>query len=127
MRIMPALGYRDRVVRGYEIYVVEGPCFAINKTTFKKRIFSRNYRLSWLPFDQFRHLPLSIYLKTYADIGYIKNYDSYVNNSRLTNKYIYSAGGGIDFVGSYDTVLRLEYTFNAEGDRGFAINFRKEF
>jgi outer membrane protein assembly factor BamA len=121
------LGYQRRIVRGYEIYVIEGQNYVLNKTTFKKRIFSRIYSLNAMPIRQFRHLPLSVYIKTYADLGYVKNYDNYEISSRMANKLLTGVGGGIDIVASYDAVLRLEYTFNGEGDNGFFFHIKKEF
>jgi hypothetical protein len=122
-----ALGYRKQIVRGYEVYVIEGPKFFLNKMTFKKRIFSHIYHWKDMPIPQFRHIPLSIYLKTYSDVGYVQGYPNYTISSRLANRWLSSAGAGIDIVGSYDAVLRFEYTFNAEGQRGFFFNFKKEF
>jgi outer membrane protein assembly factor BamA len=122
-----ALGYRRQILHGYEIYVIEGPAFAINKTTFKKLLFARQLNLSVMPIEQFRHIPLAIYLKTYADMGYVKNYPNYTTSGRLADKFIYSGGAGIDIVGSYDMVLRFEYSVNAEGDHGFFFNMKKEF
>jgi outer membrane protein assembly factor BamA len=124
------LGMRRQFVRGYELYIIEGPYFALNKTTFKKLIFSRDYNWDWMPLEQFSHIPLSIYLKTYVDIGYVKNYPTYeaLNiNDRLSNKLLSGAGLGIDVIGSYDMVFRFEYTFNAEGERGFFFHIKREF
>lgn len=121
------IGYSRRFVRGYEIYVIEGQNFALNKTTFKKRIFSRVYNINAMPIRQFRHLPLSIYLKTYGDLGYVKNYANYEISSRLANKLLTGFGAGMDIVASYDAVLRLEYSFNAEGENGFFFHIKKEF
>ncbi len=122
-----ALGYRRQFVRGYELYVIEGPAYFMNKTTFKKRLLSRNYHWGAMPFDKFRDIPLSIYVKTYADIGYVKNYDDYEAGKLLTNKLLSGFGGGIDIIGSYDLVFRFEYTFNIENERGFFFHIRKEF
>lgn len=122
-----ALGYRRQVVRGYEIYVIEGPYYVLNKTTFKKRIFSRTYNWGSMPISQFRHIPLSIYVKTYADFAYVNNYPNYEISNQLTNKLLSGAGAGIDIVASYDLVVRLEYSFNGEGNKGFFLNLRKEF
>jgi outer membrane protein assembly factor BamA len=122
-----ALGYRKQFVRGYEIYLIEGPYYILNKTTLKKRIFNRTYNLSLMPLKQFRYVPLSIYLKTYADLGYVENYTGYTNGVRLTNKLLTGIGAGIDIVASYDAVFRLEYTFNGEGERGFFFHIKKEF
>jgi outer membrane protein assembly factor BamA len=122
-----ALGYKKQFVRGYEVYVIEGPAYIMNKTTFKKRLFSRTYHWEAMPFEQFRHIPIQIYLKTYADLGYVTNYKDYPAGVRLTDKLLSGIGGGVDVVSSYDLVLRFEYTFNAEGERGFFFHVKKEF
>jgi outer membrane protein assembly factor BamA len=124
------LGIRKQFVRGYELYVIEGPMYAMNKTTLKKLIFSRKYHWEAMPLEQFRHVPISIYLKTYADIGYVKNYPDYEKmniNTRLSNKLLSGAGFGVDIIGSYDVVIRIEYTINAEGERGFFFHLKREF
>ncbi len=124
------LGQRKQFVRGYELYVVEGPWFFLNKATFKKLIFHRQYHWAVMPAQQFRYIPVSIYLKTYADLGYVKNYPYYEErslNTRLSDKALFGTGFGIDFVGSYDVVLRFEYSFNAEGEQGFFFHPKKEF
>jgi len=123
------MGYKKQFVKGYEIYVIEGPYYLLNKSTLKKRIFARKFNWTAMP-RAFQYLPLSVYLKTYADIGYVDNYPYYRNkgiNNTLTNKVIAGTGAGIDIVGSYDIVIRLEYTFNAEGKSGFFLNLQKEF
>ncbi len=133
-----ALGYRKQFVRGYEIYLIEGPKFFLNKTTIKKKIFSRAWQLDEIPIPQFRYFPVAIYLKGYADFGYVENYpfyDTYVDpktqvvgiNNRLSNRLLAGYGGGVDFVMLYDTVLRFEYTFTREKVHGFFFNVRKEF
>lgn len=122
-----ALGYRKQFVRGYEIYLIEGPHYILNNTTFKKRVFSRTYNWSFMPLKQFRYLPLSVYLKSYADLGYVENYSGYTNGNRLTNKVLTGIGAGVDIVASYDAVFRFEYSFNGEGERGFFFHIKKEF
>lgn len=125
-------GYRRTFVRGYEIYVIEGPMWALNKTTFKRKIFQHTYRLSAMPWEKFQHFPISIYLKAYADFGYIKNYSYYQEqtdppNTLYSNKLIAGTGLGLDFVTAYDGVLRLEYTLNRQGNHGFFFHIKKEF
>lgn len=121
------LGYQRRLIRGYEVYVIEGQNYLLNKATLKKRIFYRVYNYNAMPIRQFRHIPLSVYVKTYGDLGYVQNYANYEISSRLSNKLLSGVGGGIDVVASYDIVLRFEYTFNSEGQRGFFFHLRKEF
>ena len=125
-----ALGYRRQFVKGYEVYVIEGPKFFLNKTTIRKRIFSRTWQLDYMPIEQFRHFPLAIYLKGYFDLGYVENYPYYENiqiNNRLSNRMLVGTGGGVDIVTAYDAVLRLEYTFTREKTHGFFFHMKKEF
>jgi outer membrane protein assembly factor BamA len=125
-----ALGYRKQLVKGYEVYVIEGPKFVLNKTTFRKKIFSRTWDLEQMPIQQFRYFPLTIYLKSYVDLGYVENYPYYQENNfntRLSNRLLTGAGGGIDIVTAYDAVLRLEYTFTRENTHGFFFHMKKEF
>lgn len=125
-----AMGYDKIFVRGYEVYVIEGPQFFLNKTTFKKRIFSRNWDLDFWKKDQFNYFPLAIYLKAYADAGYVNNFSAYENrgiNSTLTNKFIGGAGFGLDVATAYDVVVRFEYTFTSQNTNGFFLHIKKEF
>lgn len=125
-----AIGYRRQFLRGYEVFLIEGSKFFMNKSTLKKRIFSRGWHLANMPREQFSYLPLAIYLKGYVDMGYVENFTRYqelsINNS-LSNRFLVGAGGGIDIVTLYDTVLRFEYSFTREGTHGFFFNIKKEF
>lgn len=128
--LFSALGYRRQLVKGYEVYVIEGPKFFLNKTTVRKKIFSRTWQLDAMPIEQFRHFPLTIYLKGYLDMGYVENYPYYKSeglNTRLSNTLLAGTGAGIDIVTAYDAVLRLEYTFTREKTNGFFFHMKKEF
>ncbi len=125
-----ALGYRRQLLRGYEIYVIEGPQFFINKTTLKKRIFSHAWKIDDMPLEQFSYFPVALYLKAYFDFGYVTNYNRYEElniNTRLSNRTLMGAGFGLDLVTLYDNVFRFEYTFTREGTHGFFFHVKKEF
>lgn len=125
-----ALGYQRQFVKGYEVYVIEGSYFLLNKSTFRKRIFSRTWHLDTMPIEQFKHFPLTIYLKSYLDLGYVQNYPYYEGqnlNTRLSNRLLAGTGAGIDIVTAYDAVIRLEYTFTREKTNGFFFHMKKEF
>ncbi|MEQ8303641.1 MAG: POTRA domain-containing protein [Cyclobacteriaceae bacterium] len=125
-----ALGYRRQFLRGYEVSLIEGSRFFLNKSTIKKKIFSKGWHFSSPLGEQFSYFPLAIYLKGYADVGYVENFPLYEEmaiNNRLSNRFLIGVGGGIDVVTWYDTVLRFEYSFTREGNRGFFFNIKKEF
>jgi outer membrane protein assembly factor BamA len=124
------LGHNRQFVRGYELYIIEGPWYLLNKTTLKKRIFHRDYHWASMPIRQFRHIPISVYLKTYADLGYVRNYPYYEVrniNTSLSDKLLAGTGLGLDVVGFYDMVLRFEYSINAEGEHGIFFHVKREF
>ncbi len=128
--VYDALGYRSLIVRGFENFVVEGPAFAINKTTFKRKIFGKTWTIEKMPLEQFNYFPLAIYIKAFADFGYVENYNYYQEknlNTRLSNRLLAGAGVGLDFVTVYDLVIRMEYTFTQDQRGGFFLNARKEF
>jgi outer membrane protein assembly factor BamA len=129
--IFNALGYRNQLVRGYENYVVEGPEFALNKTTIKKKIFGKSWTLNSMPIEQFSYLPIAVYLKIFADFGYVKNYPYYDEkglNQQFSNRLLAGTGFGADIVTTYDLVIRVEYTFTQQRPEGaFFFNLKKEF
>ena len=125
-----AMGYEKTFIRGYEVYVIEGPRYFLNKTTIKKRVFSRTWELNGSPIEQFNYFPIAIYIKAYADFGYAENYAAYSKsniNGILTNQFLGGGGFGIDIASSYDFVLRLEYTFTNQKTNGFFLHLKKEF
>ncbi len=122
-----SLGYSQEFIRGYELYVVEGQNYFLNKTTFKKLLFSGKSVNSLIPFEQFQTIPFAVYLKSYFDLGYVNNNMVYPLNTRLSNQYLFGGGMGLDIVTYYDFVLRLEYSVNSIKEKGFFIAVNAEF
>jgi len=123
------VGYDKTLIRGYEVYVIEGSRYFLNKTTLKKRILSRNWHLNNWSIKQFNYLPIAIYLKTYADWGYVSNYPAYEKagvNNFLSNKILSGVGFGVDIVTGYDLAIRFEYTFTPQ-NQGLFLHSKKEF
>jgi len=126
---MQGLGFSNNLLKGYELYVIQGQHYAMNKIEFKKRLFSIEANLGKLmPLKQFRKVPIAAYFKLFFDQGYVQN--NLPESSRtsisplLSNRYIYSYGAGLDIVTYYDAVLRLEYSINALNEGGFFINVK---
>ena len=122
-----AIGYKTDVARGYELYLVEGPQFFLNKSTIKKRVLSINETFDFIPLKQFRHFPLDIYLKSYLDWGYVKNFNNYGENNRFSDSYLVGSGIGMDIHTMYDMVIRVEYSVNRDLETGFFFHLKREF
>lgn len=119
------LGFGNNLLKGYELYVIQGQHYLMNKNEIKLRLFSLEGDLGRFMFlKQFRKIPLSTYFKLFFDQGYVNNNLGNNINSQLSNRYIYSIGLGLDLVTYYDAVLRFEYSLNALGETGFYINVK---
>ncbi len=121
-----AIGYRPDDIRGYDLYVVEGQNYILNKITFKKLLFAKEQKIKSIPIPQFQTIPIAIYLKAFFDSGYLDNELSDPENEALSNRYLFGGGLGLDIVTYYDLVLRLEYALNDRGENGFFLNIRAD-
>ncbi len=121
-------GYDNTWPRGYELYVIEGQSYLLQQNTFSFRILSQQINLQKiLPIEQFNQIPLSIYLKTYYDHGFVSNTLDYEQSNRLANRYLFGYGVGLDIVTYYDAVLRLEYSWNSDRQSGLRISAKAAF
>jgi outer membrane protein assembly factor BamA len=121
------LGYRNDLVRGYELYVVDGQDYALLKNEIKYKLFSVRKHFSWIPVKQFNTIPIAAYINTFADAGYVKNNYPELSNTGLGNSMLFGAGTGLDIVTFYNIVARFNLNINAEGDRRFFFNIAREF
>ncbi|RFS17196.1 BamA/TamA family outer membrane protein [Emticicia sp. C21] len=122
------LGYRNDLVRGYELYVIDGQSYGLVKTNLKYQLFNRTFDLKkYLKIKQFNTFPLTAYLNSFIDVGYVKNEFSALNNSRLVNKVIAGAGLGLDVVTFYNVVGRINYSLNGLGERRVFFAVTRDF
>jgi outer membrane protein assembly factor BamA len=121
------LGYRNDLVRGYELYVIDGQDYGLIKNELKYKLFSMQKHVSWVPIRQFNTIPLAAYLNTFFDAAYVKNSYPEFSNTQLGNKVIYGGGMGIDVVTFYNIVARFNGTINGKGERRLFFNIAREF
>lgn len=125
--VVRGLGFSNDVVRGYELYVIHGQHYFVNKTSLKKVLLSGSKQLKNFPLEQFNHFPYAIYLKTYFDMGYSVNTQQYEGNRYLADQFLFGGGVGLDIVTMYDIVVRFEYSFNSIGESAFFFHIESEF
>jgi hypothetical protein len=116
-------GYGDLYLRGLEKYVIDGVAGAMVRNTFRKQIL--NFSVPFIKSKSHDVIPFRIFLKTYADVGYSYNKNSFGNS--LENRMLYTAGAGIDLLSFYDFVLRCEYSFNQLGQNGLFLHIKNDF
>jgi outer membrane protein assembly factor BamA len=125
--VVKGLGFNNDVVRGYELYVIHGQHYFVNKTSLKYDIFSGSTEFDGFPLPQFRHFPYAFYLKTYFDLGYSVNTAQYEGNGYLADQILYGGGLGLDIVTMYDVVVRFEYSWNSIGENGLYFHITSAF
>lgn len=122
------LGYRNDLVRGYELYVIDGQSYGLLKTNLKYQMFDKIFDLSrYLKIKQFNSLPVAAYINTFFDVGYVKNNFPELNNTKFANKWLVGGGIGLDVVTWYNVVGRLNYSLNAAGEKRVFFNLTREF
>ena len=121
--LIEGFGYAD-MLRGYEYYVIDGNNNILIKNNLRFNILKRkDFKLGFIPWEQFNKSYLAIYLNTYFDIGYVYNkYEPANTTNTMVNSWQYSGGIGLDLVTYYDTVFRIEYSINKFGESGFFIH-----
>lgn len=119
-----AIGFRQNVLRGYDLNIVEGSTYFIQKSEIKKKLFSHTQDISrYMPIQQFQTFPITLFGKVFFDQGYARGYPGHEGSALLDDRYLYSYGVGLDLMIIYDAVFRFELSQNTLGETNFFINF----
>ncbi|KPQ17890.1 MAG: OMA87 family outer membrane receptor [Algoriphagus marincola HL-49] len=126
--LVRGVGYNPNFIRGYELNVIEGQQLYVHKNSFRWKFLDWAIDISnVMPLEQFSTIPFRFYLSANFDHGYVKDRNRLPENAQLTNQYLYGYGLGIDMVGFYDAVFRLEYSLNNSGQGNLFLNFKAPF
>ena len=121
------LGYFQELVRGYELYVVDGNSFFLARNNLKYQLINTNIHFKFLKIKQFNTVPIGIYPNVFFDYGYVQSFNVSENKSKLANRSIYGGGFGLDFVTYYNMVIRFNYAYNDRKERNFVFGIGREF
>lgn len=119
-----AFGYQQDFVRGYELYVIDGQQFGLAKADLKYQLFAITLDNSpYVSLDKFDRIPLAVYLKIYADVGFVID-EYYHEHNPLNDDFLFGGGFGLDLATYYDMVLRVEYSINKLSEKGLYLHFK---
>ncbi len=121
------LGSSSDMVRGYELYVIDGQRTAIWRNSFRYQLLNVRKQLNWLHIRQFNTVPIAVYLTAFGDVGYVSSTVAEQYQSRLANQLLAGTGLSVDVVSFYNLVMRFSGTVNAQGNKGFFFNLAQEF
>jgi hypothetical protein len=104
---------------------VEGNAASIIKASFNHALGTISLKNSFIP-NRVSLIKYKFWLKAFTHLGYVYS-EKPVNGNRLANTLLRTAGLGMDIVGIYDFVLKIDYSLNQLGDKGLylraGINF----
>jgi len=120
------LGYGSELVRGYELNVIDGTSFFLNRNTFKFQLMNRIFKLPFLAIKQFNQIPIAIYPTAFVDFAYVQQSQNEFKNS-LANRWISGAGLGFDVVTYYNLVCKIGFPVTNGTKLGMVIGVGREF
>ncbi|MEO6131771.1 MAG: BamA/TamA family outer membrane protein [Saprospiraceae bacterium] len=122
-----ALGYDQKFVRGYELYIIDGLDFVIGKYQLSYNLLSTKANFGKLiPLEQFRAMPLQLFLSMFAETGYVN--DPYTRDyNSLANTWLYGGGFGLDILLYHNFLFQLNLNTNHLGEWGFFIHNKTSF
>ena len=120
------LGYGNEIVRGYELNVLDGKSYFLNRNTIKFQLLNKIFNLPFLPIKQFNQIPIAIYPTAFYDFAYVNNNFS-ANENKLVNQWIYGGGLGFDLVTYYNLVCKFGFPVTNGGKIGMVIGIGREF
>lgn len=107
-------------LRGYERFAIDGSFISMAKAELKFALIPYQFiHIRHIPIKSFQDMPLGVYLTAYSDLGYVGDRTSSDFDTYLKNQGLMGYGVGLNLIGLYDMLLRVEYSRNHLGQGGF--------
>ena len=114
------LGYGNLQMSGLEYYVVDGNAATVGKFAFHHKIGTITLRnpvtKKFLP-----EVKYHFWLKLFTQLGYVYS-EKALNQNKLSNTLLRTAGIGVDIISIYDFVFKIDYSVNQLGDKGLYLH-----
>jgi outer membrane protein assembly factor BamA len=110
-----AIGYGSDVLRGYELYVMDGTRFAWGKTAVKYNLLDKIYSLGkYMKIGAFKKMSIRLFTKWTTEVGY--SYEpTYIASNTFNNRMLIGYGPGLDLLLFNNFVVSAEYNYNHTG------------
>ena len=124
--LLRGIGYDENILRGYDLFVVNGSAYVSGRLNIKNQLFSKTYNLKFIKSRQFNTLPINFFVNAFLDAGYVHNkFPERINND-LTNSRLTSYGIGLELNAAYNSVIRFNMSRSALNQTNFFINLQKD-
>ena len=120
------LGYGNQFLSGYEYYVVDGMSGGLTRGYLNRELIRHTLLIPYKKGKDPLRIPIRIVGKSFVQAGYVNDPESPID-SRLSNRFLYSGGVGLDLLLFYDVLFRLEYSVNRFGENGLFLHRKYPF
>jgi outer membrane protein assembly factor BamA len=122
-----ALGYQQKFIRGYELYITDGLDYVIGKYQFSYNLLQTQLQLGQsLLLEQFRTMPIQLFLSIYVETGIANDPFTKAENS-FANRQLYGGGFGLDVLLYHNFLFQFNMNTNHLGEWGFFIHNKTSF
>lgn len=109
-------------LRGYQPYLLVATRQAMLKMEAKWAIFPyQNITLPFIPVKKLNSGPLGIYLTAWLDQAWLDDQSSSFTDPTFLRQWLGGYGLGLNIIGFYDMLLRVEYGWNHLGQGGIYL------
>ncbi len=120
------LGSNVDMVRGYELYVVDGQRTAVWRNSLRYQVVNTQKQLNWLHVRQFNTVPIAVYVTGFGDAGFVSSTVAERYQSQLANRLLVGTGLSLDVVTFYNLVFRFSGTINGQGKTGLFFSLAQD-
>lgn len=110
-------------LRGYEPFAVGTTYMGVVKSEWKYALIPRQIlHFEEIPYPRFRDLQIGLYLSAFLDVAYLRDDSFNGADQSLTNQLLTGYGIGLNVIGFYDMLLRVEYARNHLNQGGIYLH-----
>lgn len=121
------LGFEQKFIRGYELYIINGLDYLIGKYQLSFKLIDKDIKWGkFIPVQQFRTMPLQIYLSAHLESGRVT--DPFTGDvNPLANTWLFGQGLGLNILLYHNFLIQLNMNRNHLGEVGFFIHNHTSF
>ncbi len=115
------MGYGNLQLNGLDYYVIDGNAGTLFRAEWHHALGSFTVK-NLIAKKAIPEVKYRFWLKAFTNLGYVYA-DRPINNTKLSNTLLRTAGIGLDILSIYDFVLKIDYSLNQLGDKGVYLHF----
>ena len=114
------MGYGNMQMNGLEYYVIDGIAASLLKASWHHSLGSFTVK-NIVAKKIIPEVTYHFWLKAFVNTGYVYS-EKALNQNKLNNTLLKTAGIGLDIISIYDFVFKIDYSINQLGEKGIYLH-----